>query len=408
MKKYFIISTFLMLSCSLFATETISYRNILKQTSTKEAFVEKMKVVEQEIAKNNKSALMEFVKFHIGDATLVEFNYYNRVNGHDYYNIKGYNELAKKVGVKQEFSKAYDMLIKSAKSGNSDAMVMLGLLYHKGVGVKKNIDIAKEWWLSASKTKDLDARVIYAFYFETNIYEVVRNNFFLEHLVTDEKDMPRIFDPNKANIAPFVKEKKDEDGSYKEMSSLYIDDAKLISPACLDEFVGWLSDVGQGVYMLDPSQRNRFFCKGDIEIRDDVVMSVEKKTGCRKGYRQLAKFSNGLFLVEYFSDSGGSIGISSDIMLLGYEKVRQYGEKIYVIELLKYFGGVSLGYSSYSVRREIAVSGNVFGAHYMRVDMIWDDPKITNSDVFFISFETDKNKEKEDIDIILKKLKIAK
>jgi TPR repeat protein len=100
------------------------------------------------------------------------------------------------------------MLIKSAKSGNSDAMVMLGLLHHKGVGVKKNIDIAKEWWLSASKKKDLDARVIYAFYFETKIYEVERNQSFLEHLVIDENQMPRIFDPNKANIAPFVKEKK--------------------------------------------------------------------------------------------------------------------------------------------------------------------------------------------------------
>ena len=398
-----------MLSCSLFATETISYRNILKQTSTKEAFVEKMKVVEQEIAKNNKSALMEFVKFHIGDATLVEFNYYNRVNGRDYYNIKGYNELAKKVGVKQEFSKAYDMLIKSAKAGNSDAMVMLGLLHHKGVGVKKNIDIAKEWWLSASKKKDLDARVIYAFYFETKIYEVERNQSFLEHLVIDENQMPRIFDPNKANIAPFVKEKKDEDGSiYKEMNSLYIDDAKLISPACLDEFVGWLSDDGQGVYMLDPSQRNRFSCKGDLEIRGNTVISVEKDTGYRNGYRQLAKFSNGLFLVEYFANSGGSIGSSSKIMLLGYEKVRQYGNGTYVIELLKYFGGVSLGYSSYVVRSEIAVSGNVLGIHRMNVDMVWDDPKISNSDVFFISFETDKDKEKEDIDIILKKLKIAK
>ena len=397
-----------MLSCSLFATETISYRNILKQTSTKEAFVEKMKVVEQEIAKNNKSALMEFVKFHIGDATLVEFNYYNRVNGPDFYNIKGYNELAKKVGVKQEFLKAYDMLIKSAKSGNSDAMVMLGLLHYKGVGVKKNIDIAKEWWLSASKKKDLDARVIYAFYFETKIYEVERNQSFLEHLVIDENQMPRIFDPNKANIAPFVKEKKDEDGSYKEMSSIYIDKAKLISPACLDEFVGWLSDDGQGVYMLDPSQRNRFSCKGDLEIRGNTVISVEKDTGYRNGYRQLAKFSNGLFLVEYFANSGGSIGSSSEIMLLGYEKVRQYGNGTYVIELLKYFGGVSLGYSSYVVRSEIAVSGNILGIHRMNVDMVWDDPKITNSDVSFISFETDKDKEKEDIDIILKKLKIAK
>ena len=60
------------------------------------------------------------------------------------------------------------------------------------------------------------------------------------------------------------------------------------------------------------------------------------------------------------------------------------------------------------VEQEIAVSGNVLGVHCMQVDMIWEDPKITNSDVFFISFETNKNKEKEDIDIILKKLKIAK
>ena len=54
-----------------------------------------------------------------------------------------------------------------------------------------------------------DARVLYSIYFDTEIRNPIRYKF-IKNLITDEKQMPKIFDPDKANTEKFSKEKKDE------------------------------------------------------------------------------------------------------------------------------------------------------------------------------------------------------
>ena len=407
-KNIFITLLFLTFSCILFATDKeIAYTFLLKKSTTPDSFVKNMKLVEAGVAKKNTEAIMEYVRFHIGDRTLINFAYGNQVKGPGYYNIKGYNAIAKKMGVKQDFLKAKKLLQDSAKEKNIDAMIMLALINYNGVNVPKNMDIAKEWLTLASEQikheeyHRFDARVLYSFYFDTEIRNPIRYKF-IKNLITDEKQMPKVFDPDKANTEKFSKEKKDEyfGEIYKVISD--INDTLLISPKCLSEFLGWLSDSGQGVFSVDPTQKNRFFCRGDIEIRGKDVRLREESS--YQGYEQLGRLSCGLYIVKFYENGGGSSGEEGKLMFLGYENVNFIGEGSNTI--LKYFGSIYLGFSCDEVCSSIEISGNVIGVHIMAVDMIWRDPKISSNSVSFISFEQDMKKEKEDVEKILKKLKL--
>lgn len=402
MKKNIIIVLFFTLCSALFASDSLSFREFLKGATSADDFAKKINLLEQAILKNNKDAVLEYAKFHIGDATLINFEYFNRVNGANFYNIEGYNQLAKKWGVKQDFEKAKKVLVNATKTGDADAMIILAMLHHKGVCVPKNESIAKEWLNSASEKKSFDARVLYAYYFDTYVRNLVQHTSFLEHIVTDEKLMPKLFNPEKANLGDCAKEKQDENTKekYKEISD--INKTNLISPICIAELYGWDSDNGQGVYMLDPMQSNRFFSDKPICVYGKTVRIATEEAPYRN-YREIAKLSNGLHVIEYNERSGGSIGVDSIIMLLGYEKVRQYGNDSPIKVLLKSYGNISLGYSSGMVLCNIEVVGDVIGIHLIEVDMEWENPKVVSM-IDFISFEPDINKDVQSREALIKKL----
>ena len=108
-------------------------------------------------------------------------------------------------------------------------------------------------------------------------------------------------------------------------------------------------------------------------------------------------------VIEYNERSGGSIGVDSIIMLLGYEKVRQYGNDSPIKVLLKSYGNISLGYSSGMVLCNIEVVGDVIGIHLIEVDMEWENPKVVSM-IDFISFEPDINKDVQSREALIKKL----
>jgi TPR repeat protein len=57
------------------------------------------------------------------------------------------------------YDKAYDMLYDLAYyQKDNEAMFFLGILYHDGLGVDKDIDKAQEWWKKSANRGNLDAK----------------------------------------------------------------------------------------------------------------------------------------------------------------------------------------------------------------------------------------------------------
>jgi tetratricopeptide (TPR) repeat protein len=54
-------------------------------------------------------------------------------------------------GVNQDYKQAMQWYVKAAEQENTDAQNNIGLLYYNGQGVKKDREIAKEWFLKAAK-----------------------------------------------------------------------------------------------------------------------------------------------------------------------------------------------------------------------------------------------------------------
>ena len=59
--------------------------------------------------------------------------------------------------LKHDFHKAMYWYKKAAKNGDSKAMIRIGTMYEKGIGVKRNMWEARHWVRKAYKTGDLDA-----------------------------------------------------------------------------------------------------------------------------------------------------------------------------------------------------------------------------------------------------------
>ncbi len=79
----------------------------------------------------------------------------------------------------KNYAKAKELLLKSAKRGNNQAEYYLGYLYHTGIGVSINHDLAIEWY-----TKSCDKNYYDACY---NIGVIILNN--VESIVNEMNDL---------------------------------------------------------------------------------------------------------------------------------------------------------------------------------------------------------------------------
>jgi len=58
----------------------------------------------------------------------------------------------------ERFERAFELFKELAKSGNSEAMYHLGILYYEGWGVERDEDEAIKWWKRANRAGSLDAK----------------------------------------------------------------------------------------------------------------------------------------------------------------------------------------------------------------------------------------------------------
>ena len=61
-------------------------------------------------------------------------------------------------GVIQSSGEAFKWYSKAAEHNESDAQYNIGLMYLKGEGTEKNVQLAKQWLQLASNQGDLDAK----------------------------------------------------------------------------------------------------------------------------------------------------------------------------------------------------------------------------------------------------------
>ncbi len=65
---------------------------------------------------------------------------------------------AKECFESERFERAFGLFKELAKSGDSEAMYYLGILYYEGWGVERDEDEAIKWWKRANRAGSLDAK----------------------------------------------------------------------------------------------------------------------------------------------------------------------------------------------------------------------------------------------------------
>ncbi|MBF0280826.1 MAG: sel1 repeat family protein [SAR324 cluster bacterium] len=75
-------------------------------------------------------------------------------------------ESARRLMEKNEFSKAYELLLPFAQAGNAEAEELIGVMYAMGLGVKRDDVRAFEWYLRASMKGHPGAQSGIGWYYE--------------------------------------------------------------------------------------------------------------------------------------------------------------------------------------------------------------------------------------------------
>jgi len=60
-------------------------------------------------------------------------------------------------GVDQDYKKAFEWYSKAAQQGNSQAQLIVGMMYFKGEGVQQNNELAEKWLRKAAENGNKDA-----------------------------------------------------------------------------------------------------------------------------------------------------------------------------------------------------------------------------------------------------------
>lgn len=62
--------------------------------------------------------------------------------------------------VTQNYHKAHEWILKSAKQGDNDAQIYLGIMYEEGKGVRQNYNKAAEYYLKSAKQNNIEAQLL--------------------------------------------------------------------------------------------------------------------------------------------------------------------------------------------------------------------------------------------------------
>lgn len=136
--------------------------------------------------------------------------------------------------------------------------------------------------------------------------------------------------------------------------------SEFINPLILDDFCGWLSDIGNQIVSIninDSNKSNRYFCDIDIKKSDSgfPVVTCTNEEGW-VSYKYIGRSFSGLHIVQTWANGGGS-GVFCNVLLLTlsldsalvYDSAEYEKRSRYVIKLIGSFplGDRYEGYVTY-------------------------------------------------------------
>ncbi len=136
---------------------------------------------------------------------------------------------------------------------------------------------------------------------------------------------------------------------------------RLANICAISELFGWCSDTGNGVWLVNPAQRNRFCISNPVVAEKDFMMLDKGGDGCFS-----CKYLGGLankIQILLLADGGGGSWTDASYYFLGFEKqavISDYDSERNFVGI-KSFGNIAKK-NNYSCKPMLI--GNVFAVYY--------------------------------------------
>lgn len=352
---------------------------------------------------NNFEAQVTLARIYLGEQKLSED--INSFSCDNYNDTSRFVELGMKLAIKPDIKKAVEILDPAVKTKNPEAGIILAIMLHDGIGINKDRIRAKDILISFQNFAP--AR----FYFELYFGEIKENNLkdidcsrIISNKIISSKNSPYTFIPEKSstwkNTSEEISESTNEKVRFiKEYSRSASKDKKILIPiTVIKELNGWISDSGDAIFLVDPSQGNKFFVENKVYV--DKLGAWISNEGYF-GYHYIGELSNGIQIINCIENGGGSLTISC-YYFFGFEDVRSLsGNGIRKFTGIRNYGYV-WGESKGGYYKSMIVD-NVFAAYHIMSSQDWQNETFTTS-ISFVSFECDKNKFLRSKEKILKEL----
>ncbi len=186
------------------------------------------------------------------------------------------------------------------------------------------------------------ASLYFTFYFKNTKVTISDFSLILSELVSTE-DSPYTFAPIFSSSWKNVVEKTDDGRPYLVLSDfvdeLDVDKKILVPITATKELPGWVSDNGDAIYLLDPSQGNRFFVENECVVSENGIY-LPLNSGYFS-YDFISALPNGIQIL-YVLDNRGGTYTSAGYHILGFQKIKtiSYG-KIKEFVGIRNFGSIS-------------------------------------------------------------------
>ena len=355
--------------------------------------------------KHNSEALILLAKLYLGDRALsIPVRSFSAAD----YSENSVASDARKLGIKKDPHKAFEILHEAALLRNPEATLMYALMLINGVGTEKNIAFAKDI-LSRLKLDFSPARFYYELYFapmEINI----ENSADLVKNIIPIKNTPYTFSPKDSYeweqriLCPPDTSHEKEYFKLPEVNYHLneIPDGKkhLIPIKAVFSFMGFLSDTGKHILMVDPSQTNAFFVDSTVYAYENEIWTERKAPYEYCSYEYLGELNNGINVVDICRIDSGTF-VECYTCFLAMQKIENIFSKSNDSYALKSVGNMMNPQKGGLFKR--AMKGNIFIFYMISSNMEWSNEEFSSS-VHIISFEKDKILENQTIKEIMDEL----
>ena len=356
------------------------------------------KLLAESAEKNNFEAQIGLAKLYLGDRAIsIPVRSFSACD----YSENDMANKAKKLGIKEDPRKAFEILRGAALVKNPEATLMYALMLINGVGTEKNIPFAKDI-LSRLKIEFSPARFYYELYFTPLEISIEKSADRVKDIVP-MKDTPYTLSPKDSyeweRRIPCPPDTSHEKKYFKlpEVNShLYeIPEGKkhLIPIKAVFSLLGFLSDSGAHILMVDPSQTNAFFVDSTVYAYENEVWTKRKDPYEYCSYELLGELNNGINVVDIYRGGSGTF-VERYTCFLAMQKIENIFSNSDDSYALKTVGDMMNPHKGGLIKR--AMKGNVLVAYTISSDQEWSNEKFSSS-VLIISFEKDKILERQTI-----------